>query len=136
MLKEAYDRLKNFQHNELTVYSALWGDKQTLIYGYNCDRKTVHVYVMDGLIHKIVYNGNKLLSHESKDKWEAKELVPNKRVYWDRSQYAFCSLCITHGISIAFTDLYVDNPDGYPSGCHVFGKTLEDFEGNLKWIRV
>lgn len=75
-------------------------EDRTLIYGYDCDRNTFHVYLKDEQIHILKYN-----SREVFPKLEAfsnDDYVPNKRVYPEYSDFEFCKLLKEQDIHISF----------------------------------
>jgi hypothetical protein len=77
---------------------------RTLLYGYTCDRDTFHVYLMDGVLHRVIYNhDNKVLSHEMGQSLSPYLLAPNKRAYPETCDEQFCRLMITRGQEISFT---------------------------------
>lgn len=64
----------------------------TLLYGYDHDRTTVHVYRKDNLIHLFKYSLKQFISHETFTTVEARKLIPSKRSYTDRSSFTFALL--------------------------------------------
>lgn len=66
---------------------------RTLAYGYTIERETFHVYLMNGIIHRVIYNSDKeLLAHRSGRSLPVKLLVPNKRLYPETCDLNFCEL--------------------------------------------
>lgn len=71
-----------------------WSDNdldRTLLYGYDTDRNTWHVYVKDKRVYLHLYNTYKPEVSVVRDVFESfQELVPNKRLYPERCDYEFC----------------------------------------------
>lgn len=78
------------------------GGDRTLLYGYLCSRHTFHVYMEGGRIHRIVY-GADVVEYDAKDVWDAKELVPDKRAYPERTDMSFCEELVKAGVEVTFT---------------------------------
>ena len=88
---------------------------RTLLFGYDFERKTVHVYLKDGLIHWF-----HLDTHFAAAWWEdAKRLVPVKRVYPALSDYKFCALLQSKGIDVPFTS-FAPKEDRFPFAGDVY----------------
>lgn len=89
----------------LTIKNLRNKSERTLLFGYTCERETFHVYIRDGRIYTVRYEG-------WKDNPTPKEVtvktdedyVPDKRVYPTRSDYEFCRLLRTRDVYIAFTN--------------------------------
>lgn len=89
-------------------------EPKTLLYGYNCDRRTWHVFQdHNGHIFLYVYDqGNNgkairdLLKHEVTEKGiqSLEEIIPNKRLYPQHCDYEFCSYLKEKGVSLPFTN--------------------------------
>lgn len=79
---------------------------RTLMYGYNCDRDTFHLYLdKDGQFHSLYYkHPNDLASHKAAIELAPDECVPNKRVYPERCDFEFCTLLRNAGVEIPFTN--------------------------------
>ncbi len=77
---------------------------RTLLYGYDCDRNTWHVYLKDGVIHRIVYpfRGDVLVEDVGPDHVPA-ALVPDKRLYPERCDFEFCMMLARLGVAMSFT---------------------------------
>ncbi|KVP39814.1 hypothetical protein [Burkholderia ubonensis] len=81
---------------------------RTLAYGYTCERDTFHVYLDEDGIHKVVYRFSQPASvlvmhkHENEGLLHA-ECVPDKRLYPEACDFAFCALLKTHGVHLPFT---------------------------------
>jgi hypothetical protein len=73
--------------------------ERTLLYGYTLERETVHVYMKNGLIHKVVYTPSRMVdatvvSIESKKEWYAQDLVPSEKAYPESTDSEFASLML------------------------------------------
>ena len=106
MTPEQFERINT---TAISVADLEPGDR-TLLYGYDFARDTVHVYLKDGKIHFHRYNlrGHDELctdQHLASEKWPACDvLVPSKRIYPERSDYAFCVLLMQKKCSLNFLD--------------------------------
>lgn len=79
------------------------GDR-TLLYGYNVSKFKWHVYFKYGLIHKVIYSNKNPISHKKFEEVNPKILIPNKRLYPEACDYLFCSLLISMGFELLFTN--------------------------------
>lgn len=82
------------------------GPDRTLLYGYDVDRLTHHVFQRDGLLHKVVYAGTTapvVVSHDFGSELNAASLPPNKRLYPEACDAAFCRLLMQMGVHLSFT---------------------------------
>ena len=75
-----------------TMIGIMPGKDRTLLYGYDCDRRTWHVYQQHGWLHHVIYIGsNREFDFiDSAAKMNARGLVPNKRLYPEACDFAFC----------------------------------------------
>ena len=67
------------------------GADRTLLYGYDIDRRTWHVYQKDGEIRRLIYTSipkDDILSWG--ETLDATTLVPNKRLYPEACDFIFC----------------------------------------------
>lgn len=91
------------------------GDR-TLLYGYDIERNIWHVYQKDGQIHILVFcheydksRSQVVLKRYKKDvEFFGKDLAPNKRLYPDRCDFAFCEILMTKGVFLPFTTFDAD----------------------------
>lgn len=70
------------------------GYEGTLLYGYNFDRTTLHVYAKNGEIHALTYRGSdqEVISHHKGETLSAEQCVPEKRFYFEPTQAFFLEL--------------------------------------------
>ncbi len=108
------------------------GDR-TLLFGYDVDRLTWHVYQQDDEIHLVIYRGGQEpepMTHVRGVTLPATDLVPNKRLYPDGCDYGFCRRLKELGVHMTFTNhgAMVSRPDAR----NMVGLTAEDldFPGN------
>lgn len=79
------------------------GPSRTLLWGYDTDRNSWHVYNTDaGLIHRLIYRGDRAAKHETMFS-SLGELVPDKRLYPEACDYDFCRHLVNQGIHLPFT---------------------------------
>lgn len=96
---------------------------RTLLWGYNIDRESHHVFLKGGLFHVFVYSGVGRVTNARKLQWEdvrqtidVKRLtvknvldlerdgvVPNKRLYPEACDYEMCLLLRLKGVNLPFT---------------------------------
>jgi hypothetical protein len=97
---------------------------RTLLYGYDCDRRSWHVYQKDGHIHRAIYiTSNRLPEvHDQNCELDAETLVPNKRLYPEACDFEFCLKLKALGIPLPFTTYGSLAPR--PDGTVFFGKVF------------
>jgi hypothetical protein len=89
-------------------------EDRTLLYGYTVERTTWHVYLKDGLIHRIEYRSDAKgpymvgVCHGVQKAWAPRRLLPDKRAYPERTDYQFARLCRDAGCRIEFTTYDAD----------------------------
>jgi hypothetical protein len=95
---------------------------RTLIYGFTLDRETFHVYIQDKIIHRITYNenSNQPTSSLSGERFLLTELVPNKRIYPEASDFKFCTFLQSQDIDLPFTTFNPNRPVA-----KFYGETVE-----------
>lgn len=83
------------------------GAERTLLLGYTCDRDTWHVYFKDDLLHLHIYEqratGPRLVEHFKQEAFPATELIPDKRVYPEYTDFAFALYLRRHDIAVPYT---------------------------------
>lgn len=81
------------------------GPDRTLLYGYDCDRNTWHTFQKDGQLHKAVYLGSnrEFIVKESGDAFDARHLIPNKRLYPEACDFTFCLQLKRLDLYLSFT---------------------------------
>lgn len=87
---------------------------RTLLYGYTTDRNTHHVYLKDGTLHLLVYRygtHEKIVLRHEAGELPMHSLVPNKRLYPEKCDHAFCSFLQDEGIYLPFTTFSDDWPE-------------------------
>ncbi|MGW0673560.1 hypothetical protein [Streptomyces sp. NPDC002746] len=98
-LLAAQNQPRTLRRDEVT------GPDRTLAFGYTCDRASWHVYLLDGLVHVLVYDAvaNTTSRHEARTTWNVAELVPDKRLYPESTDAPFAQLLISRGQQLRFT---------------------------------
>ena len=103
---DQFQTIQNLSLNPTINVKALSDKKErTLLYGYMLSRDTFHVYIRNGILHKVIYDGE---SHEAKlyESGEAISLdgiVPSKRLYPECCDFEFCELLVKAGVDLRFT---------------------------------
>ncbi|MFI1226002.1 MULTISPECIES: hypothetical protein [Streptomyces] len=98
-LLTAQNQPRTLHRDELT------GPDRTLTLGYTCDRATWHVYLLEGLVHVLVYNAvtKTMHHHEARLAWPVVDLVPDKRLYPESTDPVFAQLLLSSGQQLRFT---------------------------------
>lgn len=102
--------------------------ESTLMYGYDLDRSDRHVYVHDGELHVLVSDGSHF-EHYSGFWLPVSRLVPSKRAYPERTNYAFALMLAHMGSPLNFT-----TPDSFnwpQSGCFT---ARVHYESDSDWV--
>lgn len=119
MTKHEYEiEFYNVQQERMQIIdgSMLKNQKdRTLLYGYTCDRLTWHVYIKDGVIHKVKY-GYGWCSNEYMPVTEFlveynAQYVPDKRLYPECCDLEFCELLEWRGVELPFTTFNFDREE-------------------------
>lgn len=84
------------------------GDEtRTLLFGYDVERRTYHVFQYDRELHLVIYtpgkDGPTIHDHKHDLSLAIEDIMPNKRVYPALSDFGFCQALMNKGISIPFT---------------------------------
>lgn len=110
MLKFEFDTLMaHVHHQPASVRARDLADQtpRTLAYGYTCEKDTFHVYLAKDGIHKVVYRGGQpsvmLMHKHEREGLLPTECVPDKRLYPEACDFAFCVLLKTRGVELPFT---------------------------------
>jgi hypothetical protein len=77
----------------------------TLLYGYDTDRRTWHVYQKGGWLYRVIYIGTNpdLVSADTAERMDARALIPNKRLYPEACDFVFCFELAKREIALPFT---------------------------------
>lgn len=96
---------------------------RTLLYGYDVDRRTWHVWQKDGYLHRAIYiQSNRLPEvHDQNIELDAETLAPNKRLYPEACDLEFCLKLRAFDIHLSFT---THGTLTRPEGTVFFGRTF------------
>ncbi|KWU23396.1 hypothetical protein [Burkholderia cenocepacia] len=95
---------------------------RTLVYGYFCNRQTMHIYLgEDGLLHRVVYDNSDLLEHRTEEALSLEDFTVDKRLYPERCDFEFCTVLKRHDVSLPFTTF---TPNVEPA--QFYGKRREE----------
>jgi hypothetical protein len=85
---------------------------RTLIYGYDTDRNTFHVYLKDEIIYVVKYTFSKevILYVDEGVMFSNNGYVPNKRIYPACCDAEFCMRLKKEGVYLPFTT-FEDRPE-------------------------
>lgn len=118
MTEEEFDGLAPVRELSTRISATELTDQtdRTLLYGYDSDRHTTHVYLQDGLIHyyKPYTYSDSAPYHVASPSWDAEMIVPVKRTYPALCDAEFCALLLSKGISPNFTSWGNKAADRYP----------------------
>lgn len=79
------------------------GVHRTLMFGYDVSRRTWHVYLKGGEIHKLIYDYNRIVSYEHGPSFECRQLRPDKRVFSESTDFSFARIMAERDSSLCFT---------------------------------
>lgn len=111
MLQDEYEAYRASKHEDAIVLSvddvAAGGDR-TLIYGYDLERDTIHVYLKDGEIHYVRSRGASgqrggVADYQHGKTLPASLLSPSKRAYPARTDYVAAQRMAALGCDLCFT---------------------------------
>ncbi|MGJ4945150.1 hypothetical protein ACQR1W_31635 [Bradyrhizobium sp. HKCCYLS1011] len=104
MTEEQLNALRSVEQKPAMI-GPIGGPARTLLYGYNVDRLSWHVYQLDGWLHHAIYMGDngRAEFHDCGDKLLASSLSPNKRLYPEACDFAFCRKLKLLGVHLSFT---------------------------------
>lgn len=103
---QAVQQAARFSREDFTLFGSQFTrnyEDRTLVYGYDCDRNTVHVYLRDQVVHKVVYSGLTIPQEAQTVFNDPQDLVPNKRLYAETCDYDFCLFLAKKHVNMAFT---------------------------------
>lgn len=96
MREDEYDEFiretRNEQPKTIKASELAEGGDRTLTLGYDIDRTTVHVYLLDGSIVCYCYTREEAVDKRSAPELEAEDLRPTKRSYPQYTDLAFARL--------------------------------------------
>lgn len=79
-------------------------DDRTLIWGYDLERNSFHLYIKDKKFFKVRYSYPDVLIDSTQGYTiDAMDCVPSKRIYPEASDLEFCEILMERGISLPFT---------------------------------
>jgi hypothetical protein len=105
-------KLEEFQTLELRSASPvrigpMGEETRTLLYGYDTDRRTYHVFQHQGELHLTIFtpgsDGPKIIDQKHDATLALTDIIPNKRVYPALSDFGFCLAIMNKGVSLPFT---------------------------------
>ncbi|WP_316196677.1 hypothetical protein [Bradyrhizobium sp. SZCCHNS3053] len=104
MTQDELKALELIDQTPITM-SADEGADRTLLYGYDCQRYTWHIYQKGGEIHRAIYLESNQTAYEfdSETHFVATALIPDKRLYPEACDFDFCVKLVSIGISLPFT---------------------------------
>lgn len=104
------------QINMLGIGDLIDQSDRTLMYGYEIDRSDVHVFIRDGVLKLLCYDGDEILFKQT-HMLDIDRCSPSKRVYPDATDYEFAVLMKNLGYPLTFTTMndteWLPGPDGY-----------------------
>ncbi len=110
----AKNRIASILHSLLVRIEESPHEGRTLLYGYDCDRNTCHVYLTDGWdeIVSVRYDVSGTIletfrfvfaAPEKSSIVSASNLIPNKRLYPEACDFDLCCLLAEYGYHLPFT---------------------------------
>lgn len=77
---------------------------RTLLVGTTRSGRLLHVYYSNGLIHRLVLDGSRLVSYRLNTEWDGRDLVPQGPVRPEFTCWSFAFTLIKAGITISFAE--------------------------------
>lgn len=109
MTKKELESLKCFNASKMiTIDDLVNQNDRTVLYGYNCDSATWHVYIKDKEIRICKYYYKDTPTIVIID--DIYDYVPDKRLYPECCDFEFCSLLRKHNIDLPFTTYNENRP--------------------------
>lgn len=112
--------------DEVAEVGAMDNTTKTLLYGYNTDRETYHLYQEYGELHLLVYSGKQLMDHKHGRTLPVDKLVPNKRLYPESCNFDFCLQLKKLGVHLPFTNYNPERAEKLADR-ELHGSTAHDF---------
>lgn len=100
MNKEELKKLVHASSKTVVIDDLEDKSDRTLLYGYELDRTTKHVYLKDGKIFVVIYGYGEPPREIGVEDNES--YIPRKRIYPEKSDYEFCKLLVERGYSLTF----------------------------------
>lgn len=122
MTPKELEQLQGFDSPRDAEIGVVFGPDRTLLFGYDTDRRTWHVYQQGGLLHHVIYSyGSSAFDFTSvAERLTAVSLVPNKRLYPERCDFLFCARLRQLGVGLPFTTY----PNSSFENRQFYGRTL------------
>lgn len=77
---------------------------RTLIWGYDLERNSFHVYMKDDTLFKVVYSYlDILICSVQGESLDVAACIPSKRIYPEASDLEFCEILMKRGQTLPFT---------------------------------
>lgn len=107
MTREECNELSNHLASKPIINVSMLTNKnsRTLIYGYDLDRNTFHLYLEDCKFHLVYYNRNEYIQGSIFTGFEIDPFlcISSKRTYPEACDFEFCKLLKSFDISLNFT---------------------------------
>lgn len=104
----------------------------TLLYGFNLDRFTFHVYIKNKMIHILLYSLDLIVFHKVSHAFAAHHYNPVKRAYPDQTLFGFAKLLKSRGEYITYT--VSSRRCELEVGKFTKGSCIADTQNNLLYI--
>ena len=106
--KSEYEKIQSVVNIKPTIsVEEVSGEPRTLLWGYNFERHSWHVYWKNESIYLWIYSNEKEDGEffEVSDSIDPHLLIPPKRLYPEACDYEFCRLLVFKGCDLCFTTL-------------------------------
>jgi hypothetical protein len=127
MTEDEYTELIKDANQEPRVYvSDFDGHDRTLLYGYTCDRTSFHVYLWEGQIWRVEYHATslQLLFHAVADSFRAVDLIPDRRVYPEATDFQMAQRLQALGVRVPYKPFDVERWEYYQKALPFVGKRV------------
>jgi hypothetical protein len=103
MNRNQFERMTGANQRQ-TISARMLPVDKTLLVGYTCARETFHVYSWNGVLHVVTLNGSDIvISHLASATLRPEQLVPDKRVYAEYTDYRLANMLKDKGIELPYT---------------------------------
>lgn len=143
MNKLEYETLIDLSFDDHSAYNIQRFNMGTLLYDYDCDRRTWHIYKDNyKTITKVIYSLDKLIDYTVNigniSKNNLTNLIPNKRLYPARCDLSFCLFLKQLSLELCFTNFGEEEQNCFNSYCNdlkFYGFRIDDFDVKNKVLK-
>lgn len=105
MTQEELNIIQNPSYRTIRIDELKNKKPRTLIYGYNQERETIHIYTDGERFFRVQYSVDRFISGQNVEEIRVDDCAPSKRAYPECCDFEFCSLIKDKGKYISFTTI-------------------------------